>query len=223
MVTAREVLDRAAAELGVEESPAGSNQVKYNTDYYGRAVRGSAYPWCCVFVWWVFHALGADGLVTKTASCTALLNWLKGRGRQVGTGEMASGDLVFYNWSQGPRGSVANHVGIVESVEGRRFTAIEGNTAEGNDGNGGAVMRRTRGTEAVLAVARPDYAAFRERDAAPAAAPQTVAVWAKASWDKAVAQGVLDGSRPTDPASRQELAVVLDRLGLLKGAGEDGA
>lgn len=43
------------------------------------------------------------------------------------------------------------------------------------------------------------------------------AEWAKSSWDKAKAIGILDGTRPTDPVTRQELAVVLDRLGLLKG------
>lgn len=41
--------------------------------------------------------------------------------------------------------------------------------------------------------------------------------WAKNSWEKAKSIGILDGTRPTDPVTRQELVVVLDRLGLLKG------
>jgi hypothetical protein len=39
--------------------------------------------------------------------------------------------------------------------------------------------------------------------------------WAAAAWAKAAARGILDGTRPRDPATREELAVVLDRLGLL--------
>lgn len=39
--------------------------------------------------------------------------------------------------------------------------------------------------------------------------------WAAAAWDKAKSKGVLDGTRPTDPVTRQELAVVLDRLNLI--------
>ena len=39
--------------------------------------------------------------------------------------------------------------------------------------------------------------------------------WAAAAWEKAKSKGVLDGTRPTDPVTRQELAVVLDRLNLI--------
>lgn len=39
--------------------------------------------------------------------------------------------------------------------------------------------------------------------------------WAASAWAKATEKGILDGTRPTDSVSRQELAVVLDRLGLL--------
>lgn len=202
MTTAKDALALAAGEIGVKESPAGSNQVKYNTDYYGRCVSGSAYPWCCAFVWWVFHALGADGLITKTASCTALLNWMRGRGCQVETSDMAPGDLVFYNWTHGPKGTTANHVGIVESVDGKSFTAIEGNTSQTSDDNGGAVMRRLRKQNVVLAVARPRYDD-------PADMPDD---WAQAAWDWAAQKGLLDGSRPHDAVTRQELAVVLERI-----------
>ena len=41
------------------------------------------------------------------------------------------------------------------------------------------------------------------------------APWAAEAWRRAAERGVLDGTRPRDCLSRQELAVVLDRLGLL--------
>lgn len=40
--------------------------------------------------------------------------------------------------------------------------------------------------------------------------------WAKESWEKAIAAGVTDGSRPQEPATRQEVICMLDRLGLIK-------
>ena len=58
MAKASDVLRCARSQIGVKESPAGSNCVRYNTDYYGRAVRGSAYPWCVVFQWWCVRAAG---------------------------------------------------------------------------------------------------------------------------------------------------------------------
>lgn len=39
--------------------------------------------------------------------------------------------------------------------------------------------------------------------------------WAAEAWQKAKSKGILDGARPTDPVTRQELAVVLDRLNLI--------
>ena len=57
-----EILALAKRQIGVREDPMGSNRVKYNTEYYGMEVRGRQYPWCCVFQWWLFHALGGDGL-----------------------------------------------------------------------------------------------------------------------------------------------------------------
>lgn len=39
--------------------------------------------------------------------------------------------------------------------------------------------------------------------------------WAKEAWEKAADRKVLDGTRPGEPVTRQELAAVMDRLGLL--------
>ena len=57
MATASTIIKTASNEIGVKET--GNNNVKYNTEYYGKAVNGDAYPWCAVFVWWVFKHSGA--------------------------------------------------------------------------------------------------------------------------------------------------------------------
>ena len=60
----------------------------------------------------------------------------------IGRVEPRPGDIAIYNWD----GGEPDHIGIVESYAqgGGTFTAIEGNTAIGNDSNGGEVMRRER-------------------------------------------------------------------------------
>ena len=57
-----------------------------------------------------------------------------------------------------------------------------------------------------------------ERDAVAAQSAQRASPWAAAAWEKAVDQGVFDGSKPGGAMSREMVAVVLDRLDLLGGA-----
>ena len=101
MATAKDVTALAAGEIGVSESPAGSNTVRYNTEYYGRKVSGGAYPWCVVFLWWVFRQAGASGLFYgggKTASCGTLRSYAKRHGQWV-TADYRPGDILIYDFS----------------------------------------------------------------------------------------------------------------------------
>lgn len=45
-------------------------------------------------------------------------------------------------------------------------------------------------------------------------AKQPVSDWAKEAWEAAVKAGIFDGTRPHAPLTRQEAAVLLDRMGL---------
>lgn len=57
-VTAQMIIGTAYSQLGIKEKPRNSNNVKYNTWFYGHAVRGNDYAWCMTFVEWLFaHAL----------------------------------------------------------------------------------------------------------------------------------------------------------------------
>ena len=153
--TVRAVLYAAASQVGITESPAGSNKVKYNTAYYGREVSGKAYPWCMTFVWWVFQEAGFH--LFKTASCSAFVDQYKAKSPgQIVRANYRAGDIVFFDFT-GKR-TKTEHVGIVESVaaDGTLIT-IEGNTGMDNDANGGAVMRRTRKQGLVTCAVRPGY------------------------------------------------------------------
>lgn len=151
--TREAVLQIAAWQVGVLESPAGSNKVKYNTWFYNRAVSGSAYPWCMAFVQWVFYEAGFH--LYRTASCTALADRYK-TAKQWVTSNYKPGDIIMFDWS-GKRAKT-EHVGILEQIDSNgNLITIEGNTAIGNESNGGAVMRRTRDPKFVTGACRPQY------------------------------------------------------------------
>lgn len=154
-MTAEKVLAAARAELGVKESPANSNRVKYNTWYYGREVAGSAYPWCMVFIMWLFAQLGRlDLLPARTASCGTLMRAAQKAGQWV-TGDYRPGDVVIYDF---PGGAATDHTGIIERVTASGVVAIEGNTSEaGSQSNGGMVCRKTRPYSQVVGAVRPKF------------------------------------------------------------------
>lgn len=58
--TAAKLIAIAEAEVGTRESPANSNNVKYNTWFYGGAVSGDWAAWCLVFVCWCFAVLAEE-------------------------------------------------------------------------------------------------------------------------------------------------------------------
>lgn len=212
-MTAERILTVAREELGVTELPAGSNRVKYNTAYYGREVSGSSYPWCCVFLWWVFRQAGAADLFfgcRQTAYCPALLDFHK---KQRVT-DYRPGDIIFFNFNG--RGNAA-HVGLCENWDGKRITTIDGNTGAGNEANGGAVMRRIRDRKYIVGAYRPAYAeedivTQEQFDAMLTAwlvrqAAQPASDWSR--MNEAKAAGITDGTRPGSFATREEVATMI--------------
>jgi len=147
-MTAHDILAVARGEIGTTEAPKGSNRIKYNTAYYGKEVSGDSYPWCCVFVWWVFREAGAPELFYgggKTASCTTLMRYYQQQGQIVT--DARPGDLLFYQFDTD---SYADHIGIVESVDGGKIVTIEGNA-------GDMVKRVTVDKAKIMCIARPTY------------------------------------------------------------------
>lgn len=149
-MTAQELINIAKNEVGCKENPANSNNVKYNTWYYGKSVSGAAYPWCAAFVSWCFRS--AQGLCLKTASCLTMLQWFEARGQIVT--DPSPGDIVFFHYLTNARRT--NHVGIVIGVEGKIIRTVEGNTSVTSNDNGGSVMERMRNKN-IVAYARPKY------------------------------------------------------------------
>ena len=161
-ITANDIINLAEKQVGIKEYPMNSNKVKYNTAYYGREVSGSAYPWCCAFVWWIFNELKANDLFyggKKTAYCPTLRNYHK---KQRITDNYKPGDIIFFDFTG--KKKKAGHVGICVEFNKAKgtITTIDGNTGVGNEANGGAVMYRTRSLVYVMDGYRPDYALTKE-------------------------------------------------------------
>ena len=150
MATAKEILAVARGELGYKESPAGSNRTKYGT-WFGL----NGQPWCMLFIQWVFTQAGAESLLAaRTASCGAFMRAAQSTGRWVTSGYQP-GDVVIYDF---PGGGATDHCGIVVTALTTGVRAIEGNTASGDDSNGGEVMERTRPLSVIVGAYRPHYA-----------------------------------------------------------------
>ena len=126
MATASTIIKTASNEIGVKET--GNNNVKYNTEYYGKAVNGDAYPWCAVFVWWVFKHSGASSIFYgggKTASVYEIWRYYNSLGRVYSSPKV--GDLAIITTSAG---GTYGHVGIVKSVSGNTYVTIDGNSKD---------------------------------------------------------------------------------------------
>ena len=157
MATAKQIMNKAISFIGTKEKPANSNNVIFNTHYYGKEVSGSAYPWCAAFVWDIFRLCGASKLFydgNKCAYCPAIKTWATKNKLTVPKNQAKYGDIVIFDWQND---GVQDHIGFVESLKDGVYTTIEGNTAIGNDSNGGCVMRRTRLASTISCIIRPKY------------------------------------------------------------------
>ena len=137
-------LDKAVTQIGVKESPYGSNKCKYTSWYQ------MVGPWCAMFCTWSFELaaqdMGRDSPAFVKGSYYAYVPYIvndarnKRRGLSV-TSSPQPGDLVCYDWD---RDGEFDHVGIFEDGDAQSWKAVEGNTSTSSDSNGGEVMRRSR-------------------------------------------------------------------------------
>ena len=156
MATAKQIIDKALSYLGTYDG--GNNNVIFNTHYYGKAVSGSAYPWCCAFVWDIFRMCGASDIFNggePTAYCPTVLNWGKNNGLTVNKANGQYGDIVLFDWNGD---GVADHIGLIisKNVDGS-YTTVEGNTANSNYSNGGWVLKMIRYQWQIIGIVRPKY------------------------------------------------------------------
>jgi peptidoglycan hydrolase-like protein with peptidoglycan-binding domain len=146
------IIDTAAAEDGTKESPANSNKTKYGK-WYGL----DGEKWCAIFVSFIYHHAGhpleAIDRDKGYQSCQSGFNFWKRKNRF--TSEPQPGDIVLYDWTGDGH---CDHTGIFAKwldTAKTKFHSWEGNTAQGNDSDGGQVMLRERKRTAVAAFVTP--------------------------------------------------------------------
>ena len=106
------IISKALEFEGVSESPPGSNNVIFNTDYYGEEVEGEAYPWCVTFCGMSSgcnaSSVFCDG--QKTASTEFVYSHYND-GRLFSQGQ--AGDIVLIKTSSAASNRNVNHAGLV--------------------------------------------------------------------------------------------------------------
>lgn len=86
--------------------------------------------WCACFVSWCANQCGYidAGIVPKFALCQNGVDWFKQRGQWLNSDATPEpGMLIFFDYGQNGE---ANHVGIVEKVEGNSLYVIDGNSKD---------------------------------------------------------------------------------------------
>lgn len=151
MTDVERIIELARREVGVTETPKGSNCVKYNTAYYGGNVSGSELPWCVVFIWWLFGQLGIQNEFcggAKTAYCPFVVNYAKNSGAWItDPSKFKAGDCLLFDWN---RDGIADHIGLLISWNGSSGQTIEGNA-------GDQVSLCTRSVGQIMGAYRPAY------------------------------------------------------------------
>ena len=146
------IIDIASSQNGIKESPSASNKTKYGV-WYGL----NGQKWCAIFVSWVYNEAGSPLGFIETSkgyqSCQGGYNFWKSKGQL--TAEPQAGDIALFDWDGNGH---CDHTGIFESWKDAAKTVFfswEGNTAVGNNSDGGMVMRRERKKSLVRAFASP--------------------------------------------------------------------
>lgn len=142
---AKNVVAQAQAWLGKNEKDGSHKEI---IDVYNRQrplPRGYAVKytdaWCATFVSAVAVKLGYTDIIPTECSCPKMIQLLKNIGAWVEDESVTpkAGWILFYDWADngvGDNKGGADHVGIVEKVDGNTITIIEGNYSD-------SVKRRT--------------------------------------------------------------------------------
>lgn len=159
MIKASQIVELARTQLGTRETT--TNNVKYNTAYYGGAVYGSGFGWNTVFVWWLFKALGASELFCggeKTSRAVfAYQKYVDSKDFYREPSVFRAGDILAMKTTVSS--DAVDTLGIVESIDLDTETvyAIVGDSNK-------AVERKGVHLSNIVGVCRPAYVAEDEQE-----------------------------------------------------------
>lgn len=209
------VVAEAVKWIGVRE---GTKEHKKIVDTYnsqGKLPRGYKLQytdaWCAGFISFLGIVLGISHIILPEVGCAPMIEEYKAKGWWMEADDYVPkpGDLVMYDWDAktGECTGAPDHVGMVEKVEGKTITVIEGNYDN-------QVKRREICVEYVKirGFCLPDYASLVQRftDVDPGAwYADDVAMAAQLGLMEGVGGGLFE---PERAVTRGELAAVAVRL-----------
>ncbi len=137
-----DVLDTAVSQLGVQETPKGSNDGPQVRAYLGATGLEPGNPWCAAFLAWCMQQVEKQQAIEiawpKTASCDVILSFA--RRHEILFTEPQQGDVFLVLASEND----AHHTGIVLSVTKTKFTTVEGNSNSTGAREGWEVVSNSR-------------------------------------------------------------------------------
>ena len=179
--TAEDLLKQARAWIGKKESDGSFRCIVDVYNSHKPLARGYKMTytnsWCATFVSACAIKAGMTDLIPTECSCQRMIDLMKQKGIWVENENRtpAPGDIIFYDWQDSGVGDCngwADHVGIVEKVDGGKITVIEGNYSD-------SVKRRTTSKNAryIRGYGVPKYtktkSSEKEKDAAAATTKKT--------------------------------------------------
>lgn len=138
----------------IAKKEVGYKEAKGNKTKFGEWFGYDGVPWCAMFVSWCYSQANKQlpkiGFSKGFAGCQIGYEFFK-KNKWI-TKSPIPGDIVLFDWNFDKR---HDHTGIfVDWNDNGTFNCVEGNTAVGNNSNGGSVMLRTR-TKAVAIFIHP--------------------------------------------------------------------
>jgi hypothetical protein len=142
----KKVLEIASQEVGIMETPIGSNAGVRVEEYLASVDLGKGFAWCVAFLYFCFEKasqdLGVANPLVKTAGVLDL--WARAKCKKIKTPDFVNNPSLIkpgYIFIISTGGGFG-HAGIVESVEGSFITTIEGNSNDDGSREGTGVFRR---------------------------------------------------------------------------------
>ena len=144
------IVEYALSDVGLQESPAGSNKIKYNDWYYEGVVINAAHCATAVSFWYNYGGNPLPNIDTYNGFAYVPTIYFKAKKNGWLVEDLTfvkPADIVIYDFNLDGKW---DHTGIFESwiEEGKTFWAIESNTTPdgktGSQSNGGEVCRKKR-------------------------------------------------------------------------------
>ena len=130
------VVEAARSYIGYSEANGGHRSIVDTYNKYGDLPQGYAVQygdaWCATFVSVVAIKAKATNIIPRECGCERMIRLFAKLGEWVEDDAYVpkEGDVIFYDWDDNGIGDdtgFADHVGIVESCDGKNITVIEGN------------------------------------------------------------------------------------------------